>query len=152
MIYCSDMPVHKCKRCTQPAIKAGYCAKHSNTIQYVDKRKLAGYQKGRKRRNRGSRRREYALSNDDRMADLARTWLRQNPFCIRCRVSTRPLGYEKRTPAAHVDHIKPVAKYPELRYDTNNFQSLCISCHSKKSAYERRGEYHDYGRELVYKQ
>ena len=28
-----------------------------------------------------------------------------------------------------VDHIKPWALYPELRYATNNGKTLCVSCH-----------------------
>ena len=29
-----------------------------------------------------------------------------------------------------VHHIKKLAEYPELKYDSNNLMSLCKSCHS----------------------
>jgi len=35
-----------------------------------------------------------------------------------------------------VDHIKPVRLAPELAYDLNNLQTLCPSCHSKKTIIE----------------
>lgn len=33
----------------------------------------------------------------------------------------------------HVDHIKPVSRYPELKLDFNNLQILCKSCNLGKS-------------------
>jgi 5-methylcytosine-specific restriction endonuclease McrA len=33
----------------------------------------------------------------------------------------------------HVDHIKPLKKYPELALDINNLQILCRSCNMGKS-------------------
>ena len=39
-------------------------------------------------------------------------------------------------PAYHVDHKIPLAKDYTLRLDYNNLQSLCHSCHSKKTKRE----------------
>lgn len=35
-----------------------------------------------------------------------------------------------------VDHIKPVRTHPELSFDLANLQTLCRSCHSKKTRVE----------------
>ena len=42
----------------------------------------------------------------------------------------------------NADHIKPFAFYPELRYDTNNGRTLCISCHKKTDTYGRKSKLH----------
>ena len=33
----------------------------------------------------------------------------------------------------HVDHIKPISKYPELAFDVDNLQILCEECNQGKS-------------------
>lgn len=38
------------------------------------------------------------------------------------------------TPADLVDHIVPVHVAPDRVFDTSNLQSLCRSCHAKKTA------------------
>ncbi len=37
---------------------------------------------------------------------------------------------------ASIDHIKPLSKYPELRFSEANLQVLCRPCNSTKSAYD----------------
>jgi 5-methylcytosine-specific restriction endonuclease McrA len=39
---------------------------------------------------------------------------------------------------AHADHVIPVSQRPDLRYDTANGQTLCASCHQKKTNSETR--------------
>ena len=34
---------------------------------------------------------------------------------------------------AHADHVIPVAVRPDLRYEVDNGQCLCASCHSRKT-------------------
>lgn len=34
----------------------------------------------------------------------------------------------------HIDHIKPLSKYPKLRLDFNNLQILCKDCNMLKSS------------------
>jgi 5-methylcytosine-specific restriction protein A len=57
---------------------------------------------------------------------------RDHYICVLClrNENNRP------KPARDVDHIIPVAKAPHLRLVLENLQSLCRSCHSKKTATE----------------
>lgn len=59
-----------------------------------------------------------------------RTWrdavlCRDRDRCVHC-------GSRQRLEA---DHIKPVALYPELRFNVENGRTLCHSCHSKTETY-----------------
>ena len=56
----------------------------------------------------------------------------KNPLCVHCDA----LGIA--TQVKVVDHIVPINKGGE-RLDEANFQSLCESCHNKKSALEKGG-------------
>jgi len=40
-----------------------------------------------------------------------------------------------------VDHIKPWAKFPELRLELTNGRTLCVSCHRKTDTYGKRKIY-----------
>lgn len=51
------------------------------------------------------------------------------PFCVEC------LKEGKRTKATMVDHIVPIKQGGE-RFAPSNLQSLCWSCHSRKSVKE----------------
>lgn len=37
------------------------------------------------------------------------------------------------TPAAEIDHIQPRAQRPDLTYELDNMQALCIRCHQAKT-------------------
>ena len=51
--------------------------------------------------------------------------LRANNFkCCACNTSSVEL---------HIDHIKPISKYPELAFSINNLQVLCKDCNLSKS-------------------
>lgn len=56
--------------------------------------------------------------------------LQQQPLCEECLKSGRP------TPAQMVDHIRPINK-GGASLDLANLQSLCNSCHNRKSGQER---------------
>lgn len=58
-------------------------------------------------------------------------YLRDNPLCVHC------LRKGITEPATQVDHIKALAKGGAD--DESNYQSLCGSCHSVKTAREDRG-------------
>ena len=47
-----------------------------------------------------------------------------------CRDCGRVCGQKRE---AHADHIVPVKVRPDLRYEVDNGQCLCASCHSRKT-------------------
>ncbi len=60
----------------------------------------------------------------------ARAWhLAEHPLCVVCEAEDRgPVE------AKVVDHIIPRKEAPELALSAENLQSLCLSCHSRKTA------------------
>jgi 5-methylcytosine-specific restriction protein A len=83
-------------------------------------------------RNPGPKRKEAPreLTTAERGYDATwqklRRWkLATDPFCAKCGTS-----------ANQVDHIKPIND-GGARLDPLNLQSLCISCHSKKTAIDK---------------
>ncbi|MDJ0857443.1 MAG: HNH endonuclease [Dinoroseobacter sp.] len=47
--------------------------------------------------------------------------------CVKCGARSRSL---------EVDHIEPVRSAPERAYDPDNLQTLCASCHTRKTRIE----------------
>jgi 5-methylcytosine-specific restriction protein A len=64
--------------------------------------------------------------------------LQQTPFCEECQRNNRHI------PAEVVDHIVPRTVDRSRELDLSNLQSLCKSCHSKKTGREnfKPREYH----------
>ena len=54
---------------------------------------------------------------------------RDKHTCILCGITKVPL---------HADHIKPWAKFPELRFVLTNGRTLCIPCHRKTDTWGRK--------------
>lgn len=53
-------------------------------------------------------------------------------------------------PAEITDHVIPHRGNSKLFWDVKNLQSLCFSCHNKKTALEKQGKAYDYrGSEVV---
>lgn len=46
--------------------------------------------------------------------------------CVKCGTAGR----------LEVDHVKPIRTHPELAYELDNLQSLCVPCHSRKTRIE----------------
>lgn len=94
---------------------SGYCDKHSEDIsKYRQSSSKRGYgYKWRKARE---------------------THLQLHPFCEECRRQGKPAVL-----ATDVDHIVPHKGNPVLFWDPNNWQSLCHTCHSIKTAKEDGG-------------
>jgi len=59
--------------------------------------------------------------------------LKCNPLCVECKKQG------KITPATVVDHIVPHKGDQEKFWDPNNHQSLCDTCHNRKTAKEDGG-------------
>jgi 5-methylcytosine-specific restriction protein A len=61
-------------------------------------------------------------------------WLARNPLCC------DPFGIHDHqhnaAPASEVDHIVPRRTAPELALELTNLQSMCKSCHSRKTRQE----------------
>lgn len=60
-------------------------------------------------------------------------FLKLNPLCVECESAGRVES------ATDVDHIIPHKGDMNLFWDLNNWQPLCKSCHSKKTAKEDGG-------------
>lgn len=54
-----------------------------------------------------------------------------NPFCELCSEKNKPKF------ATEIDHIEPIEESPEKALLLDNLQSLCKSCHSKKTYEEK---------------
>lgn len=66
------------------------------------------------------------LYNSSRWKRFSRWYRKDNPFCVVCDRL-----------ADDVDHITPIEEGGSL-YGEDNLQSLCKSCHAKKSAKDRK--------------
>jgi 5-methylcytosine-specific restriction endonuclease McrA len=52
---------------------------------------------------------------------------RQKGCCAACQCAIELKG-------SHIDHIKPISKYPELALDIKNFRICCVICNTSKQA------------------
>ena len=55
-------------------------------------------------------------------------WKKRKHYCEECGMflGHTPMSY-------HFDHILEKSKYPDLSFEENNIQILCLDCHSKKT-------------------
>ena len=68
-----------------------------------------------------------AVIRDKRWPALRLQAKRRDGFkCVQCGARGR----------LEVDHIKPVRDAPDLAFELTNLQTLCVSCHSKKTIVE----------------
>jgi 5-methylcytosine-specific restriction protein A len=70
---------------------------------------------------------------DSRWRRARKAWLSQHPLCVSCHREHNIV-----TAATVVDHIIAHKGDVKLFWDTNNWQSLCASCHSRKTTNEGR--------------
>jgi 5-methylcytosine-specific restriction protein A len=70
-----------------------------------------------------------------RWRQLRAFWIQGSPLCVECEQKGRTVV------ADVVDHIRPVKQWAGGMYDMNNLQSLCHSCHNRKTYEENKGIY-----------
>ena len=77
------------------------------------------------------------LYNDRRWKEAAKEYMDTHPDCEGCgRIVYR--GPNKRHPRkGHVDHMTPHRGNAVLFWDSDNWQTLCASCHAGKSNKEK---------------
>jgi 5-methylcytosine-specific restriction protein A len=116
------------KKTPRPCKHPG-CAAIVREGSYCDKHKRDAYKADAGRRASAEWHGLYytAAWRDRRAAQLLR-----EPFCKICEAEGR------RRYATDVDHVKPHKGDKVLFDDDNNLQSLCHSCHSRKTAAERQ--------------
>ena len=61
---------------------------------------------------------------------------RDGHICVLCGVNKA----EDKTIVLHVDHIKPFALFPDLRFDVDNGRVLCKQCHLATDTYGSRAK------------
>ena len=71
-----------------------------------------------------------ARGYDHRWQKARKRFLQLHPLCEECKRKGRVVL------ATDVDHIKPHRGDPVLFWDIDNWQALCHSCHSQKTARE----------------
>ena len=107
-------PKKPCKFPSCPELTEGnYCPSHQKESEH--KRSSRPYKK---------------LYNSIQWQQLRKQVLNKQPLCVEC------LKAKRITPATVVDHIKPHKGNEKLFYDISNLQSLCKSCHDRKTAKE----------------
>ena len=65
-----------------------------------------------------------------RWQKASKAYLRENPLCVEC------LKQRRYVQATVVDHIIPHRGNEELFWNESNWQSLCKSCHDRKTGRE----------------
>lgn len=120
----NSLPLKPCRYvgCTELVRGGGYCIKHQAESRRV-RRNIVG--------ERGESAAWHYLYHSARWRKIRAAQLIAEPFCRNC----ASIGVRQR--AEDVDHIIPHRGNKELFYDSGNLQSLCHSCHSRKTMAER---------------
>ena len=125
-----------CRGCSKAAVSHGYCDSCKQIRTLRPKRKI--------NKQWGKRINPYPLDGDIIWIKLRKDFIKRNPLCVRHRLANKSVS------GKHVDHIISVRQRPDLKYDEGNLQTLCHSCHSIKTGYERQGVFIDYVQKKKY--
>ncbi len=120
-----------CKACVPYGVS--YCAEHKKVMDVRRERieeKLRKEREARRVKRSGN---SSARGYGSRWQAARRVFLMANPLCVEC------LKKGIITQATDVDHIIPHKGDRSLFWDQSNWQALCHSCHSRKTASEDGG-------------
>lgn len=113
-----------------------YCSKHQyhKPIDLADKQERHRINKAtyRKRINSKHERKYQIFYRSTQWQKLSHYWLMTHPLCVKCEAKGT---YRK---ADLVDHVIELRDDWSKRLDKDNLQSLCYSCHNKKTWQEKR--------------
>jgi 5-methylcytosine-specific restriction protein A len=120
------MPLRPQKPCSAPACGvlvrgARYCDKHAHLTRQAAQQ--------HEERRESSAKRGYSY----KWQQARKGFLSKHPLCVQCEL----VGVV--TASTDVDHIVPHRGDKELFWTRSNWQALCHSCHSRKTATEDGG-------------
>lgn len=113
-----------------------YCEKHRKIIQSEANKRY-----DENKRDSGLRK-FYASAEWKKLRQLK---LQQSPMCEIC------YSQGKISKANIVDHVRPIKEYPDGKLDISNLQSVCMSCHSRKTRNEEADRYNKKGEDKDWK-
>ena len=125
------MPQRLKKPCNYPGcselVEAGktYCEEHREDKQSRKKERDRQYNEKRDPKLR-------KFYSSARWKKVRKRYISKNPLCEHC------LERDRVKPADVVDHIIPVKVDWSKRLDASNLQSLCNSCHAKKTQEDKK--------------
>ena len=126
-------PLKPCYKCKRVLTRSTYCPDCAVIVAKQQIQKAKERAKAQESTRNSKSPEHKAIYNNSRWAKASLTFRDRNPLCASC--------FERgiTTPAACVDHIIPHEGDWKLFWDSSNWQSLCWSCHSIKTARERGG-------------
>ena len=117
------MPKRLKKPCAYPGCPELVDAGHTYCEEHREKESRQRNKRYDKERSPASKK----FYGGSRWRKVRNRYIKKNPLCEHCKEAGR-------TKLAHmVDHIIPIKINWEKRYDPDNLQSLCNSCHAKKT-------------------
>ena len=129
----AKQPLKPCSRCKRVLTRSTYCPDCAVIVSKAQEKRAKERAKAQDSTRNAKSPEHKAIYNNSRWAKASKTFRERNPLCAHC------LERGITTPAACVDHIIPHGYDWKLFWDSNNWQSLCWSCHSIKTSKERGG-------------
>ena len=119
--------------CPNLATSGAYCPLHANARAGENETKEKTSPPSGKIIYQQDRPSAYRRGYDHNWRKERKKFLMNHPWCVHC------LNKGYRTPATEVDHIVPHKGNKRLFWNQDNWQALCKSCHSRKTAKEDMG-------------